>query len=254
MSIPHNFSKGDAPIALQTSFWNHWNADQREHHVGDISLRQAEVVLGWLDKIGRRDLDILEVGCGSGWFAPKLVRYGNVTATDLSDEVLSRAAKRSPHVSFTAGDFMALDFGMETFDVVVSLEVLSHVFDQKAFIRKLAAHLRSGGHLMLATQNRRVLEKYNAIPPPAPGQLRRWVYQDELAALLQPEFEAAEMFTVSPIAQRGIMRFVNSRKVNAPVRAIFGNRIERLKERLGFGWTLMSLSRKRSSLAQPGSW
>lgn len=246
MSMPHNFSKGDAPIDLQASFWNHWNADQREHHVADVSIRQAEVVLGWLDKIGRRNLDILEVGCGSGWFAPQLAPFGRVTATDLSDEVLNRAATRWPHVTFAAGDFMALDFGKTAFDVIVTLEVLSHVFDQKAFIRKLAAHLRPGGYLMLATQNRLILEKYNAIPPPAPGQLRRWVYQNELAELLKTEFEPAEIFTVSPIAQIGIMRLVNSRKLNAPIRAIFGNRIERLKERMGYGWTLMSLSRKRT--------
>jgi 2-polyprenyl-3-methyl-5-hydroxy-6-metoxy-1,4-benzoquinol methylase len=245
MSTPSNFSKGDAPIVLQASFWNHWNAVQRERQVGEVSLRQAEVVLGWFDRIGRQDLKILEVGCGSGWFSPQLVRFGTVTATDLSGEVLERSAKRWPSVSFAAGDFMALDFGRETFDAIVTLEVLSHVFDQKAFIHKLAGHLRPGGHLMLATQNRPVLEKYNSIPPPPPGQLRRWVNHAELAELLQPEFEPTEMFTVSPVARKGIMRLVNSRKLNAPVRAVFGDRVERLKERMGFGWTLMSLSRKR---------
>jgi hypothetical protein len=111
-------------------------------------------------------------------------------------------------------------------------------------MRKLASHLRPGGYLMLATQNRHVLERYNAVPPPAPGQLRRWVYKHELADLLAPEFEPLELFTVSPIARVGIMRWVNSRKVNAPIRAIFGDRVERMKERAGLGWTLMSLSRK----------
>lgn len=139
---------------------------------------------------------------------------------------------------------MALDFGRSTFDVIVTLEVLSHVFDQKAFVRKLATHLQPGGYLMLATQNRHVLEKYNAIPPPAPGQLRHWLYQHELAELLEPEFALQELFTVSPVARVGVMRIVNSWKLNAPIRALFGNRVERFKERMGFGWTLMALSRK----------
>lgn len=181
--------------------------------------------------------------CGSGWFTPELARYGQVTATDLSDEVLARAAKRWPEVRFVPGDFMELDFDKRAYDVVVTLEVLSHVFDQKAFIRKLSSHLRPGGYLMMATQNRHVLEKYNAIPPPEPGQLRRWVYKEELAELLKPEFEVDEQFTVSPIARVGYMRLVNSWKLNAPIRFVFGNRVERLKERLGLGWTLMSLSR-----------
>ncbi|QKC81536.1 class I SAM-dependent methyltransferase [Mesorhizobium sp. NZP2077] len=244
MSTPYNFSQGDAPIELQTSFWNRWNADHRENQMNEISARQAEVILGWLEDIGRRNLDILDVGCGSGWFAPGLSRYGVVTATDLSDEVLNRAARRWPQANFIAGDFMALDLGISTFDVIVSLEVLPHVFDQKAFIQKLSTHLRPGGLLMLATQNRYVLEKYNSVSPPAPGQLRRWVYKQELANLLAPEFESLELFTVSPIARVGIMRWVNSRKLNAPIRAIFGSRVERMKERAGLGWTLMSLSKK----------
>lgn len=173
-----------------------------------------------------------------------MARYGQVTATDLSDEVLARASQRWPEVEFRAGDFAQLDFGEATFDVIVTLEVLSHVLDQKAFIRKLARHLRPGGRLMLATQNRDVLERYNRIPPPAPGQLRHWVRRDELLALLKPEFVSEALFTVSPKATVGIMRWVNSAKLNLPVRAIAGNSVERLKERLGFGWTLMSLSRK----------
>ncbi|MEI9400804.1 class I SAM-dependent methyltransferase [Mesorhizobium argentiipisi] len=244
MSTPYNFSQGDAPIDLQRLFWNKWNTEigGREKHT--ISARQSEVIRGWFEKLGRNDLEILDVGCGNGWFDPELSRYGKVTATDLSDEVLSRAAKRWPHITFTAGDFMALDFGRSTFDVIVTLEVLSHVFDQKAFVRKLATHLQPGGYLMLATQNRHVLEKYNAIPPPAPGQLRHWLYQHELAELLEPEFALQELFTVSPVARVGVMRIVNSWKLNAPIRALFGNRVERFKERMGFGWTLMALSRK----------
>jgi SAM-dependent methyltransferase len=244
MPTRYNFSSGDAPVDVQSSFWNKWNADNREHQVSYISERQAEVVTSWLERIGKRDLRILEVGCGSGWFTPQLARYGNVMATDLSDEVLGRAAQRWKDVTFVAGDFMKLDLETAAFDAIVTLEVLSHVFDQRAFLRKLADHLRPGGHLMLATQNRFVLERYNSIPPPAPGQLRRWVYQHELVELLKPDLESLEMFTVSPVARRGVMRLVNSWKLNAPIRAVFGDRVERLKERMGFGWTLMSLSRK----------
>lgn len=247
MQVPSNFSKGDAAVELQTSFWNRWNAENREHQVGAISARQAEVVLGWLKRLGRKDMDILEVGCGSGWFAAELSDFGRVTATDLSHEVLERSALRWPQVRFVAGDFTQLEFGDAAFDVIVTLEVLSHVFDQKAFMQKMARHLRPGGYLMMATQNRHVLEKYNAIPPPEPGQLRRWVYQHELLDLLEPEFKSLELFTVSPMARVGIMRYVNSWKLNAPVRLLFGNRVEHLKERMGFGWTLMSLSRKAAA-------
>jgi 2-polyprenyl-3-methyl-5-hydroxy-6-metoxy-1,4-benzoquinol methylase len=152
---------------------------------------------------------------------------------------------RLPDVRFVAGDFMTLDFGRDAFDVVTTLKVLSHMVDQPAFIAKLARHLRPGGHLMLATQNRPVLERYNRISPPKPGQLRRWVDKNELRSLLAKEFETVEIFSITPKANKGLMRIINSRTFNRPVRALVGRRLDRLKEAAGLGWTLMALARKR---------
>jgi len=81
--------------------------------------------------------------------------------------------------------------------VIVTLEVLSHVEDQPAFVAKLATLLRSSGQLMLATQNGPVLQKYNRIPSPGPGQLRRWVDREELTALLSKDFQVIELFSVN---------------------------------------------------------
>jgi 2-polyprenyl-3-methyl-5-hydroxy-6-metoxy-1,4-benzoquinol methylase len=144
--------------------------------------------------------------------------FGNVTGTDLANELITRAQARYPKAKFVAGDFMALDFGAKPFDVAVSLEVLSHVADQPAFISKIANMVSPGGYLMLATQNKPVLKRFNHIPPPAPGQLRRWIDKHELRALLQPHFDVLELYAVTPKANRGLMRYVTSRKVNAVLR------------------------------------
>jgi hypothetical protein len=40
------------------------------------------------------------------------------------------------------------------------------------------------------------------------------------------------------------MRVLHSRTFNRPIRAIFGNSVEKLKEAIGLGWTLMALARK----------
>jgi 2-polyprenyl-3-methyl-5-hydroxy-6-metoxy-1,4-benzoquinol methylase len=244
MSILPSAIPDAVPMEAQQRFWNQWNADAREHQLQTVSTDQADVVTGWLRRLGKRDLDILDAGCGTGWLCQKLLPFGRVTATDLSDDVLDRARQRIPEAAFVAGDFMALDFGSAAFDVVSTLEVLSHVADQPAFIAKLARHLRPGGHLMLATQNRPVLERYNRIPPPGPGQLRRWVDKHELRRLLAREFEVLELFSITPKANRGMMRIINSRTFNRPIRALVGARFDRLKEAAGLGWTLMALARK----------
>ena len=123
----------------QRRFWNQWNAESRATHLPEVSRRQAEIVSKWLKDLHRSDLRIIEVGCGAAWFTPSLTAFGAVTGTDLSDELLAKARPRHPDINFIAGDFMTLDFGDARFDVVVTLEVLSHVADQPAFIAKIVA-------------------------------------------------------------------------------------------------------------------
>ena len=220
----------------QRRHWTEWNSWVKTRENQSIGRRQMAEVERWLTRTGRTDLDILEVGCGSGWFTPHLTRFGTVTATDLA---VVEGPQRYPGVTFIEGDFMDLDFGR--FHVIVTLEVLSHVPDQAAFMAKLASHLDLSGLLMLATQNRPVLEHFNDIDPPASGQLRRWVDRSELRRLAEPHFAIHELFTATPVADRGVMRLVNAKRWN---RAI-GNRLDPLKERLGLGWTLMMLAEAR---------
>ncbi len=229
-------SAPDAPIALQQAYWDSWNAREREAQIGEVSRDQKTAVLGWLHATGRTDLDIIDVGCGAGWMEPALKQFGSVTATDLSADVLTRVSARVPQVRFIAGDFMALPFDDASFDVVVTLEVLAHVAEQNAFIAKINRLLRPGGLLMLATQNRPILERHNinSIKPPAPGQLRRWTDANELRGLIEPHFEVRELFTKTPRASQGPLRLVNARPVRKFMRALIGERFEHLRERMGW--------------------
>jgi 2-polyprenyl-3-methyl-5-hydroxy-6-metoxy-1,4-benzoquinol methylase len=234
----------DQPIEVQQAYWNKWNAAKGQRPLSDISRDQRDIVVQWLTHIGRTDLDILEVGCGAGWMCPSLKPFGRVTATDISDAVLKQLAGRIPDVKFVAGDFMTLDFKQQ-FDVIVTLEVLSHMADHPAFIAKLAGLLRPGGWLMLATQNRPVLERYNTVPPAPPEQLRRWVDRDELAALLAPHFDVVNLRAISATANKGLYRLVLGQRSKQAVRAVFGRALENAMASAGLGWTLVTLAQKR---------
>ena len=238
----------DAPKPMQVEFWNRWNPI-RETQVETVSLEQSSVVSAWLQRLARTDLDIIDIGCGAGWMCQELTRFGRVTGTDLSDQVLERAALRVPSVKFIAGDFAALSFEPKSYDVAVSLEVLSHVADQAAFLGKIADTLRNDGFLMLATQNRPALEQ-NDIPPPAQGQIRRWVDRDELLALLGKRFEVIEIFSITPQFNRGWRRYLNYRRLRFLLAALGLGEINRFikdrQEKAWLGWTLMALARKRA--------
>jgi SAM-dependent methyltransferase len=234
------------PISEQRRMWSRWNAAGRERILPEGPQRQAQVVDDWLRSLQRTDLELIDVGCGAGWLCERLLPFGRVIGTDFVEDVLQRAQARLPQVRFIAGDFMALDLPPSAFDVAVTLEVLSHVGDQPAFLRKIATLLRPGGLLMLSTQNRPVLQRWSAVGAPEPGQLRRWVDAKELRALLRPCFDLIEMKSVQPVGDRGFLRLVNSVKLNTVVGGLFGaRRVERVKESLMLGHALMALARRR---------
>jgi SAM-dependent methyltransferase len=239
----------DAPLPAQVAFWNRWNKEAREPGPGHISMDQARVILSWLQRIDRRDLNIIDVGCGAGWLCEWLTPFGQVTATDLADEVVARASQRVPSARFVAGDFMTSDFGSEQFDVVTSLEVLSHVVDQRAFLLRIAGILKPGGYLMLATQNRSALER-NDIPPASPGQVRHWVDHHELSRLLTEKFEIHELRSVSPQFNRGYLRYLNSQRLHSALcrtgLGVVARLVSERQERAWLGWTLMALAKRRS--------
>lgn len=229
-------------IELQRRNWNAWNVC-REDAIWEVSQDQQNLLDEWLR--GRTGLKILDAGCGTGWTCKNLLKHGSVIGTDLADEILARAKLRVPEADFVAGDFMQLDLGHD-FDVVVCLEVLSHVADQAAFVRKLASHLKPGGELLMATQNGPVLRRVPWIDPPPPGHLRRWVDRRELHALLDPHFVVEELRAITPAGETGVLRWVNSRKIARIVGALIGVSTWRsVRERLGIGWTLMVRARRR---------
>jgi 2-polyprenyl-3-methyl-5-hydroxy-6-metoxy-1,4-benzoquinol methylase len=243
-------SRKDIALQDQRKAWNQWNAEHRELAQGEVSRRQAELVEKWIFDLGHKDLNVIDIGCGAGWMCERLSGCGRVTGTDLADEVVARAKQRLPTAHFVAGDFFELEFAPESFDVAVSLEVLSHVADQPAFLKRIAGLLRPGGLLMLATQNRPILERWSAIGGPMPGQIRRWVDAPTLRSLLNANFEVVQMTSVLPVGDQGLLRLINSGKLNRALRFVVGqsclNCLNRVKERFLLGHTLMVLARKRN--------
>lgn len=234
-------STPDVPLHEQSRSWDEWNARGREHKLGPISLRQAEEVERYLSRLKRDDLQLIDIGCGAGWLCERLRKYGQVTGTDFAQDVLARARQRHPDITYVAGDFFTLDLPLAGFDVAVSLEVLAHVADQPAFIARVAQLLKPGGHLVLATQNRPVLERWSEIGPRMPGTLRHWVDAGQLRALLSAHFENVQIISVFPVGDRGLLRWVNSGRLNRLLgKVVAQQRLEQAKERAMLGHTLMA--------------
>jgi len=245
--MPRQPENNRIAVEDQRRFWNAWNAQNR---TGDwkpkgVYARQAGIVTDWISGLNRTDLDILEVGCGSGWLSSQLVAFGKVTGTDLANEVLPRDMSPGKGPTFVAGDFFGLDFPSAGFDVVVSLEMLAHVEDQAGFVSKTSRLLRPGGYLMLATQNKFTLSRWSQVAPPGPGQIRKWLDAGEVRRLLKPHFQVQRLTSINPVGDRGVLRWINAPRVNRMLSLCASQiQIEAAKERLLLGHTLMVLARK----------
>jgi SAM-dependent methyltransferase len=93
---------------------------------------------------------ILDAGCGTGGMAHRLSALGQVTALDVSPVALCYAVRRSlQRIGCATVD--RLPVHSESFDLVVSLDVLCHaaVADERAAMVEMARALRSGGHLLI---------------------------------------------------------------------------------------------------------
>lgn len=102
---------------------------------------------------------ILDVGCGFGWaeFLYSKLNPKRMVGLDISDECLTVAKKfKHPSCSFKIGDALHLPFKDNTFDTVMSWEVLEHIpkdTEDKMFA-ELYRVLKPRGHLFLSTQHR----------------------------------------------------------------------------------------------------
>ncbi|MCC6471103.1 MAG: bifunctional 2-polyprenyl-6-hydroxyphenol methylase/3-demethylubiquinol 3-O-methyltransferase UbiG [Alphaproteobacteria bacterium] len=102
---------------------------------------------------------LIDIGAGGGLIAEPLARLGAaVTAIDASERNVAVARLHAEGQGLaidyrfaTAGDVAGAG---ESFDVVLSLEVIEHVADRAAFLADCAALVRPGGLMILATLNR----------------------------------------------------------------------------------------------------
>lgn len=100
-------------------------------------------------------LKVLDIGCGNGFLAGRMSADGHkVTAVDASEDGLSIGRKVFSHVQFELASVYQDSFlkivGSQ-FDVVVSLEVIEHLFWPRVLLEKGHSALKPGGRLILST-------------------------------------------------------------------------------------------------------
>lgn len=162
--------------------------------------RRIEVLVG--DFLGTERLQgktCLEGGCGLGYFSLAMLKFGpsRIVAVDIAPNLVARLAALSSTIEARTADVLALSNTVpESFDVVLSSEVIEHTPDPRTAVRSLLARVASGGYLALSVPNRRWiwllrLAQWSGLRKNYTGY-ENWVYPADLTDWIEQEgFEVA---------------------------------------------------------------
>jgi SAM-dependent methyltransferase len=97
---------------------------------------------------GRRDLYLLDCGCGTGHNLATLLRpYGFAFGFDLTPAGLAHA--RAAGLRLARADMAAIPFQSARFDLITSFDVLQYVRDDAGVMKEMARVIKPGGGLVV---------------------------------------------------------------------------------------------------------
>lgn len=240
---------GVPTIDEQTSFWNsHWQQQEKRKVLNEWTERRAREILRLIHGLGIQQPRMLDLGCGLGWFTERLADLGEAHGIDLSSEGIAAARARRPDISYLVGSVYDAPIPQKYFDVVVSQEVIAHVQDQPRYLERAAGALKDGGFLIITTGNKFVMDRLGEVGwhVYSSDHIEHELSRTQLRKLLASRFNVLDGFTIIPHGTRGILRLINSYRLNAIVGKIISTeKLNALKEKAGFGWQMVFLCQKK---------
>jgi ubiquinone/menaquinone biosynthesis C-methylase UbiE len=116
--------------------------------------RTAENSASFLLPHLRRNMSVLDIGCGPGNITAGLARkvdHGSIIGIDISATVIelavSEQAHKAPNLTFAVGDVYHLEFPDAHFDVVFAHQVLQHLARPVEALQEMRRVLKPGGQL-----------------------------------------------------------------------------------------------------------
>lgn len=132
--------------------------------------------------------DVLEIGTGMGYgievIAPSAEKYTTIDKSQAYDATLPT------NVTFQQMEVPPIGFADESFDYVISFQVIEHIKRDKEFIKEVSRILRKGGKFIVSTPNAPMSLTRN------PWHIREYT-ESELKTLLNSDFSIVEAFGVN---------------------------------------------------------
>ena len=98
---------------------------------------------------------ILEIGCGTGVLVDALTRAGmNITGTDISQSAINHGLEKYPNLDLRIAPAEQMPFDDESFDIVISFDLLEHIKQVDLHLQQVARILKKGGYYLFQTPNK----------------------------------------------------------------------------------------------------
>lgn len=183
--------------------FDQFSTDYDSRMLGQLSY-QAPMILRELASLvipGRTNLDVLDLGCGTGLSGAAFKdRAARLVGVDLSPAMIAAARARGVYDALIVGDIES-GFGTMEYDLVVAADTLVYLGDLETTFAKVGAALRSGG-TFLFTVEAKDADGFEL------GPKRRWRHSENYLRTLA----ARHSFTVA-----GLMACVPRQEAHAPV-------------------------------------
>ncbi len=125
-------------------------SDSRQSHAHNFLLPRIGQIIASRHFTSKRAFDL---GCGNGAVASWLAQKGwEVAGVDPSEQGIAEANKSYPHINLSLGscyDDLAAKFG--GYSLIISLEVVEHVYDPRSYALCLNKLLNPGGIALIST-------------------------------------------------------------------------------------------------------
>ena len=242
----------------EKTWWDFWNSsyragDDNGEIPNELFNRVAATVHKFIQPEGSR---ILEIGCGTGTLSRRL-RFSSYAGVDISPSAI-QLAKRSweEHASRLPSDgsatYEAVDFHdwplpSKPFDIAVCVDAFVWIRDQPLALKKIAQGLRTGGVLVISIINPFVYHRIRrtAASPLKEGPVKNWLTRRDLHALITASgLRIERSFTIMPRGNLGILRLMNSPRLNGALGPHVEKLLRRAKERIGIGQYQVVAARK----------
>lgn len=130
-------------------------ADTYDEKMAELEAKALQKVVDYFNQKKEDDLgDILDLACGTGSLALRVLKKYNMTGVDISEPMLTKAREKRRYKTLHHTDVISfLNSDEQFYDYVVAIELTGYLSEIEEFIGLIKNHLKPNGTFVMSIEN-----------------------------------------------------------------------------------------------------